>query len=195
MRVKICGITSAYDAFAAIEAGADAIGFIFYKKSARYITPKNAKKISILLPPFVQKVGVFVNESPKNIDKICQKASLNLAQLHFDIDEKFLSKLKTPHIKVVRAKQKSDILKYKDEYRLVDAFTEKFGGEGKSVNLSWFKNTDCSKIILAGGLNADMLESIKHFGFYGVDVSSGVEKTQGKKDVQKVYVFVKSAKN
>ncbi|MDR2100829.1 MAG: phosphoribosylanthranilate isomerase [Campylobacteraceae bacterium] len=195
MRVKICGITSARDAFTAVHAGADAVGFIFYDKSPRYITPKNAKKISILLPPFVQKIGVFVNESAKNIDKICKKAKLNYAQLHFDVDEKFLSKLKTPYIKVIRARQKSDIMKYKDEYRLIDAFTENFGGEGKSIDLSWFDSADCSNIILAGGLRADMLDGIKHFGFYGVDVSSGVEITHGKKDTQKVYDFIKSAKN
>ncbi|MDR2342243.1 MAG: phosphoribosylanthranilate isomerase [Campylobacteraceae bacterium] len=195
MRVKICGITSLQDALTAIDAGADAIGFIFYPKSPRYITPKAAKKISVLLPPFVQKIGVFVNEDPKNIDKICKKAKLNLAQIHFSIDEKFLSKLETPHIKVIRAKQKSDILNYKDEYRLIDAFTDNFGGEGKSIDLSWFDAIDCSKIILAGGLHAKMLDDIKHFGFYGVDVSSGVELSYGRKDAQKVYDFVKSAKN
>jgi phosphoribosylanthranilate isomerase len=195
MKVKICGITSVQDALTVVDAGADAIGFIFYPKSPRYITPKAAKKISLLLPPFVQKVGVFVNESPKNIDKICKKAKLNLAQLHFDVDKKFLSKLKTPHMKVVRAKQKSDILKYKDEYRLIDAFTDNFGGEGKKVDLSWFEKVECSKIILAGGLRADMIGNIKRFGFYGIDVNSGVEKTHGKKDTQKVYDFIKSAKN
>ncbi|MDR3178361.1 MAG: phosphoribosylanthranilate isomerase [Campylobacteraceae bacterium] len=195
MRVKICGITSARDAFAVIDAGADAVGFIFYAKSPRYITPQNAEEIAVLLPPFVQKIGVFVNESPENIDEICEKAKLNLAQLHFDVDEDFLSKLKTPYIRVVRAKQKSDILKYKDEYRLIDAFTQNYGGEGKSIDLSWFKGVDCSKIILAGGLRANMLEGIKHFGFYGVDVSSGVEISHGKKDARKVYEFIKSAKS
>ncbi|MDR1460918.1 MAG: phosphoribosylanthranilate isomerase [Campylobacteraceae bacterium] len=194
MRVKICGITSLEDALSAVDAGADAIGFIFYSKSPRYITLKEAKKISASLPPFVQKIGVFVNESPKNIDRICKKAKLNFAQLHFDVDEKFLSKLKIPHIKVIRAKEMCDVLKYNDEYRLIDAFVDSFGGEGKSIDLSWFEGVDCSKIILAGGLHADMLESIKHFGFYGVDVSSGVELSYGKKDAQKVYEFVKSAK-
>ncbi|MDR1614566.1 MAG: phosphoribosylanthranilate isomerase [Campylobacteraceae bacterium] len=195
MRVKICGITSLKDALTAVNAGADAVGFIFYPKSPRYITPKAAKKISALLPPFVQKVGVFVHEKPKTVDKICKKAKLNLAQLHFDVDEDFLSKLKTPYVKVVRAKQKSDLLKYKDEYRLIDAFTDNFGGDGKSIDLSWFNGIDCSKIILAGGLGADMLEGIKHFGFYGVDVNSGVELSHGKKDAQKIYDFVKSAKD
>jgi phosphoribosylanthranilate isomerase len=195
MRVKICGITSIKDALLAVDAGADAVGFIFYPKSPRYITPKNAKKISVLLPPFVQKVGVFVNESPKNIDKICKKAKLNLAQIHFEVDEKFISKLKTPHVKVVRAKQKSDILRYENEYRLIDAFTDNFGGEGKRVDLSWFDGIDCSKIILAGGLSADILKDTKRFGFYGVDVNSWVELSHGKKDAQKVHDFVKSAKN
>jgi phosphoribosylanthranilate isomerase len=195
MKVKICGITSLQDALTAIDAGADAIGFVFYPKSPRYITPKAAKKISVLLPPFVQKIGVFVNESPKDVDKICKKVKLDYAQLHFDFDENFLSKLKTPYIKVVRAKHKDDILRYKDEYRLVDAFTDNFGGEGKSIDLLWFEGVDCSKIILAGGLHVNILTKIKHLGFYGVDVSSGVELSGGKKDAQKVYDFIKSAKN
>jgi len=195
MRVKICGITSLKDALIAVEAGADAVGFIFYAKSPRYITPKAAKHISSLLPPFVQKVGVFVNESPKSINKICKKAKLNLAQIHFDVDAGFLSKLKTPYIKVIRAKQKSDIGRYANEYRLVDAFVESFGGEGKRLDLSWFEGADCSKIILAGGLEADTLESIRAFGFYGVDVNSGVEKERGVKDAEKVHNFIKSAKD
>ncbi|MDR3346920.1 MAG: phosphoribosylanthranilate isomerase [Campylobacteraceae bacterium] len=195
MRVKICGITSLKDALIAVEAGADAVGFIFYAKSPRYITPKAAKHISSLLPPFVQKVGVFVNENPKSINKICKKAKLNLAQIHFDVDDRFLSKLKTTYIKVIRAKQKSDIGRYANEYRLVDAFVESFGGEGKRLDLSWFEGADCSKIILAGGLEADTLESIRAFGFYGVDVNSGVEKERGVKDAEKVHNFIKSAKD
>jgi phosphoribosylanthranilate isomerase len=195
MRVKICGITNYEDATIAIENGADALGFIFYPNSPRYITPKEAKAICALLPPFVQKIGVFVNESPKTIDKICKKVKLNLAQLHFEVDEDFISKLKTPHLKVIRAKEKSDISKYEGEYRLIDAFVKNFGGEGKSVDLSWFDGVDCSKIILAGGLNATMLDAIKRFGFYGVDVNSGVEASHGKKDAQKIDEFLKRAKS
>jgi phosphoribosylanthranilate isomerase len=96
-------------------------------------------------------------------------------------------------IKVLRAKNQADIDAIGDEYVLVDAFVPSFGGEGKRVALEWFKNKDCSKIILAGGLHASNLEELKAFNFYGVDVSSGVEAFKGKKDKQKMIDFVKAA--
>ena len=87
-----------------------------------------------------------------------------------------------------------DILKYSDEYRLVDAYCEAYGGAGKRLNIEWFKDIDCSKIILAGGLDASNVASLKEYGFYGVDVSSGVELSHGIKEVSKVKAFIKNAK-
>jgi len=195
MRVKICGITSYEDAMVAIDAGADALGFVFYKPSARYITPLRAQKIVQALPPFVEKVGLFVHEKPDFINMTCLHVGLGLAQLHWEVEESFLSALTTPYLPVIRAKRRENITQFSDKYRLVDAFVDGYGGAGKRVDLEWFSGFDCSKIILAGGLEAHQLKSLKPFGFYGVDVSSGVEKAKGIKDAQKVRNFIKAAKS
>jgi len=193
MRTKICGITSYEDAMSAINAGANALGFVFYEKSPRFITAKKAKEIISKLPPFVEKVALFVNESAQNIDNICQKSGATLAQLHFDVTQEFCDSLTTPHIKVIRAKSAEDILNFKDEYRLVDAYCEAYGGAGKRINIEWFNDLDCSKIILAGGLDSSNVSELKKYGFYGVDVSSGVEISHGKKDALKVKKFIQNA--
>ncbi len=192
-RIKICGITNQKDAFDAIEAGADALGFVFYQNSSRYIEPVEAKKIIANLPPFIQNVGLFVNETPQNIDYIATIAKIDTAQIHFEVDEQFFDRLDTKYIKVVRAKSKEDILKYQDQYRIIDAFVPQYGGEGKRINLEWFDNIDCSKIILAGGLTPDNLNQLKKYNFYALDVSSGVEYKKGIKDKQKMFDFVNKA--
>jgi len=194
MRTKICGITSYEDAMSAINAGADALGFVFYEKSPRYISPANAKKIIEKLPPFVEKVGLFVNVDAQIINSYIQESLCTLAQIHFEASDELYKQLFVPHIKVIRAKSKEDILKYSDEYRLVDAYCEAYGGAGKRINTEWFKDVDCSKIILAGGLDAKNVGSLKEYGFYGVDVSSGVEKSHGIKDSNKVKEFILNAK-
>jgi len=193
MRTKICGITSYEDAMVAIDAGANALGFVFYEKSPRYISPLDAQAIIKKLPPFVEKVGLFVNVDAQIINSYIQESGCTLAQLHFEVDNEVYEQLFVPYIKVVRAKNQEDILKYKDEYRLVDAYCEAYGGAGKRLNIQWFKDTDNSKIILAGGLDASNVASLKEYGFYGVDVSSGVEVSHGKKDASKVKDFITNA--
>jgi phosphoribosylanthranilate isomerase len=192
-KIKICGITSLGDALNAIEAGANALGFVFYEKSPRYISPLEAKEIIEQLPPFIQSVGLFVNLVAPQIDFICKLSKVNMAQIHFDANENFYKSLQTQNIRVVRAKSKKDILEYKDQYILVDAFVESFGGEGKRLNLKWFNGIDCSKIIIAGGLTSKNLKELDKYGFYGVDVSSGVEKEKGIKDKKKMIKFCQKA--
>lgn len=194
MRTKICGITSYEDAIDAIDSGANALGFVFYKKSPRYISPSDAKKIIEKLPPFVEKVALFVNEDAKTINLWMKESLATLAQLHFEVDDKLCSELETPYIKVIRAKSADDILKYSDEYRLIDAYCEAYGGAGKRLNIEWFNGVDCSKIIIAGGLSPENVASLKKYNFYGVDVSSGVELSHGKKDSIKVREFINNAK-
>lgn len=195
MRVKICGITNLKDALDAINAGADALGFVFYPQSPRAITPKDAQEIISKLPPFVEKVALFVNESADNIRQICLKTGCTLAQIHFDVTDDFYDALHFPSLKVVRAQTKEDVLRYANDYRLIDAYCDTFGGSGKRLNIEWFEGIDCSKIILAGGLDPDNVASLKPYGFYGVDISSGVEKSYGKKDHQKVFDFITRAKS
>ncbi|WP_415396510.1 phosphoribosylanthranilate isomerase [Sulfurimonas sp. CS5] len=194
MRTKICGITSYEDAMDAINAGADALGFVFYEKSPRYITPLDAKHIISKLPPFVEKVGLFVNVDAQIINSYIQESGCTLAQIHFEAPDSVYEQLFVPYIKVIRAKEAKDILKYSDEYRLVDAYCDAYGGAGKRLNIEWFKDIDCSKIILAGGLDANNVSSLKEYGFYGVDVSSGVEESYGVKSSQKVKDFIKNAR-
>jgi len=194
MRTKICGITSLKDAMMAIDAGADALGFVFYKKSSRYVSISQAKEIISQLPPFVEKVALFVNENATTIDTTCQETGATLAQLHFEVSDELCEKLQTPYIKVIRAKSKEDILKFSNEYRLVDAYCEAYGGAGKRINIEWFVGIDCSKIILAGGLEPSNVSALKEMNFYGVDVSSGVEISHGKKNETKVKEFILNAK-
>jgi len=194
MRVKICGITNLQDALEAINAGASALGFVFYKKSPRYIEPLKAKEIAEKLPPFVQTVGLFVNETEEFINEVCIDAKMQLAQIIDDFDVLNYEKIAPKYIKVIRAKEKKDLLNLNKEYYLVDAFVDSFGGEGKRIALDWFESIDCSKFILAGGLTTKNLKEINGFGFYGVDVSSGVEsEVKGIKDRQKMIDFVKEA--
>jgi phosphoribosylanthranilate isomerase len=177
----------------AIEAGADALGFVFYEKSPRYISIEQARGIIKRLPPFVEKVALFVNEDANTIDYICNEVGATLAQIHFEAPPALYETLQIPHIKVIRAQTADDILKYKDEYRLIDAYCEAYGGAGKRINIEWFKSLDCSKIILAGGLNPENVSDLKAYGFYGVDVSSGVEKSHGIKEETKVKKFIQNA--
>lgn len=195
MRVKICGITNLEDAMIAIDAGADALGFVFYPDSPRYITPESAGAIIANLPPFVEKVALFVNETPERIRSVCLETGCTLAQIHFDVDEPFFDEVGFPVLKVIRAQTPEDVLRYPECYRLVDAYCEGYGGSGKRLNIEWFEGVDCSKIILAGGLDPDNVASLKPYGFYGVDVSSGVEASKGKKDFAKVSAFIRQAKS
>ena len=193
MRVKICGITNLQDALDAINAGASALGFVFYKKSPRYITPLDAKKIVEQLPPFVQIVGLFVNENENFINEVCLESKMQLAQIIDDNDTLNYELLKVKSVKVIRVKSQKDLKNLNKDYYLIDAFVDSFGGEGKRVALEWFENLDCSKFILAGGLTSNNLKELKDFNFYGVDVSSGVEESKGKKSKQKMIDFIKEA--
>ena len=193
MRVKICGITNLQDALDAINAGADALGFVFYANSPRYITPLKAKEIVEKLPPFVQTVGLFVNENEDFINQVCAESKMQLAQIIDDNEILNYELLKVKSIKVIRVKSQKDLKDLNKDYYLLDAFVDSFGGEGKRVALEWFEDIDCSKFILAGGLTSNNLKEIDGYGFYGVDVSSGVEESKGKKSKQKMINFVKEA--
>jgi phosphoribosylanthranilate isomerase len=118
----------------------------------------------------------------------------DIAQIHFDVVEDFFSKLNCKYLPVVRAKEKKDLEKYGSSYKIVDAYVPEYGGSGKRVALEWFENRDNSNIILAGGLTPENIFEVARYGFYGVDVSSGVEVSPGKKDKRKVRQFIELAK-
>ena len=194
MRVKICGITNYNDAMLAIEVGADALGFVFYPKSPRYVSPEDAREIIEKLPPFVEKVGLFVEETPERITELSRHSGISLAQIHFDVDEVFLDAVNFPTLPVVRAAKPEDLERFKERYRLVDAYSDAYGGTGKRLALEWFEERDNSKIIIAGGLDPLNVTELANYGFYGCDVSSGTEASKGVKDPQKVREFVRNAK-
>ena len=193
MKVKICGITNFQDALDAINAGANALGFVFYADSPRYITPLKAREIVEKLPPFIQTVGLFVNENENFINEVCHESKMQLAQIIDDNELLNYELLEVKFIKVIRVKSQKDLKNLNNDYYLLDAFVDGFGGAGKRIALEWFENFDCSKFILAGGLTASNLKEIRNYGFYGVDVSSGVEESKGKKSKQKMIDFVKEA--
>jgi len=178
----------------AIDAGADALGFVFYPPSPRFITPEAASAIIKDLPPFVEKVGLFVNEDAETINTKAAQSGITLSQIHFDAPDTLFDALDHPAIRVVRAKTPDDVKARSGTYRLVDAFCEAYGGMGKRLNLEWFDSIDCSRIILAGGLSPDNVEECLPYGFYGLDVSSGVEASKGKKDPRLVRQFIQKVK-
>ncbi|MGB5964775.1 MAG: phosphoribosylanthranilate isomerase [Sulfurimonadaceae bacterium] len=194
MRVKICGITTYEDAIMAINAGADALGFVFYPPSPRFITPQDAKNIIEKLPPFVEKVGLFVNEDAVAINSMSEESGITLAQIHFEASKETLDAITLPYVQVTRAAREEDISELDGQYRLVDAYCEAYGGMGKRLNLEWFKGKENSHIILAGGLSPENVHETLEYGFYGVDVSSSVEASKGIKDPDKVKSFVNNAK-
>ena len=195
MKVKICGITNLTDALYAAHAGADALGFVFYEPSPRYITPETAAEIIRQLPPFVERVGLFVNVAPEMVNILAARTGISRAQIHFEVDEAYLDALTVPALPVVRARTIDDLSRFEDRYRLVDAYVDGYGGEGKRLALEWFADRDNSRTILAGGLTPDNLSSVEGMGFYGVDVSSGVEAAKGRKDPDKVERFIRHAQS
>jgi phosphoribosylanthranilate isomerase len=202
VNVKICGITNLEDALQALDAGADALGFVFYKKSPRYIAPEDAGDIIKRLPKGVIKIGVFVNAREKSIKRIVGICGLNILQFHGNESPKFCSRFKGYKIiKALRIKgalDKSKILKYKPYAYLFDTWvSNKAGGTGERFNWSLLKNFSKigRRIFLSGGLNAaNVGQAINIACPEWVDISSGVEVIPGKKDARKLKKFIQAAK-
>lgn len=201
VRVKICGITGLDDARAAVNAGADALGFVFYPPSPRYVSPSVAADIARSLPPFVTTVGLFVNETPEAVNGIMDETGLSVAQLHGDEDAAACAGIRKPVIKAVRVETEDDLsgmAEYSVAAFLLDARIEGFyGGTGKSFPHELAsKAKTYGRIILAGGLTQDnVAEAVRQVRPYGVDVSTGVESSPGCKDHGKMEKFIREAKN
>jgi phosphoribosylanthranilate isomerase len=196
-RVKICGITRIEDALTAIRLGANAIGFIFWDKSARYIDPKEARKIVMALPPFVSVVGVYVDPSSEWVEETCSIAGLNLLQFHGDELPEFCSQFPLPYIKAVRIRSGIDLLQYAAQYSssnglLLDSYVEGVpGGTGRTFEWSLIPENLSLPLILSGGLHPEnVCAAIRKAKPWAVDVSSGVEITKGIKDADKIAAFM-----
>jgi len=200
IKVKVCGTTSLKDALFAVESGADALGFLFYKKSPRCISQKEVKDIVAQLPPFVETVGVFVNEASDKVNRIAEQCRLTAVQLHGDESPAFCRRIKRRVIKAFRV-QDADSFKGMSNYDvsgfLLDSYNdESRGGTGKVFD--WNLALRAKKqgfVILAGGLNPyNVYTAIHRVKPYGVDVCSGVEKSPGVKDFTKIDEFIKSVR-
>lgn len=201
-RVKICGITNLDDALAAVEAGADALGFNFYKRSPRYITPQDARLVVREMPPEVVCVGVFVNESCEAVEAAVAESCVGAAQLHGDESPEFCEGLKVARvIKALRAREGFEAgaaSLYKTEAILLDAYDPRaWGGTGKTCDwrLARRVRESVPRLYLAGGLTpSNVGEAIRAVGPYGVDVCGGVERVPGLKDHALVRRFVEAVR-
>ncbi len=200
VRVKICGITNMDDALAAVDAGADALGFVFYDKSPRFIEVDNARDIIRALPPFVLTVGLFVNAELDFVNTTSSSCNLDRVQLHGEETPDFCAQVARPVVKVFRVKDAASIEPMKD-YRvagyLLDAWSPRtHGGTGLTFNWDLARAAkQHGPIILAGGLTPENVrQAVVTVQPYGVDVSSGVEASPGIKNPAKVREFVRRAK-
>lgn len=203
-KIKICGITNQDDAERAVHEGADALGFVFYSQSPRYVEPAVAKQIIRSLPPFVLPVGVFVNQDLDSVRRLFDDCGLALAQLHGDESPDFCESLKRPVLRALRLRGRSSFLalaEFKGRMGVrgfvVDAFSDTvYGGTGHTTD--WSLAGEVAKavpILLAGGLTPENVqEAIRQVQPYGVDVSSGVEQSPGRKDSAKMRAFIQSVR-
>jgi phosphoribosylanthranilate isomerase len=202
VKVKICGITNTADAAAAVERGADALGFVFFRESPRYVPPQEAGAIIKTLPSFIPAVGVFVDETVERIEETALISGIDLVQLHGDEPPERCG-LSRRVIKVIRVKSLdslSPLNRFKDKVTafLLDTYTpDALGGTGRIFN--WdiaVEAKQFGRIVLAGGLTQDnVADAVRHVRPYAVDVSSGVELSKGKKDHTKIGLFIERAKS
>jgi phosphoribosylanthranilate isomerase len=201
IRVKICGITSRDDAVAAVEAGADALGFIFVRGTPRWIEPEAAGAIVREVGPFVTTVGVFVDRTLEEMEQIAAVSGISLAQLHGSEAPEACGRLRLPFVKAIRIQGEDDLSvigRYKEARAfLLDSYSPGvLGGTGKTF--PWAiaaRAAREARIVLSGGLTPDnVAKAILQVRPYGVDVSSGVEASPGRKDQRKVKEFIQQAK-
>lgn len=202
VKVKICGITSASDALAAVEAGADALGFMFYEPSPRHVTIRQAAEIIRELPPFIMKVGVFVDAPEDTVMRAIGDCGLTMLQFHGEESPEYCTQFGLMNMKAFRmrdAESLNVLQNYPTDAWLLDAFVAgKPGGTGEKFN--WDLAIEARKlgrpIFLAGGLTAaNVAEAVRTVHPFAVDVSSGVEASPGKKDHAKVKNFISAVKS
>ncbi len=198
-KVKICGFTEAENARQAAIAGVDAIGLVFYDKSPRNVDILRAQEIIEALPPFVNRVGLFVNANPSFVDEVLCEVSLDTLQFHGDESPLDCSQYQMPFIKSLRVKPETNVFQVADEFSsasaiLLDSFNPSaYGGTGEAFDWSLACVDISLPIILAGGLNeTNVSVAISQVKPYAVDASSGVESAPGVKDIDKIVAFIRN---
>ena len=197
-RVKVCGITNIEDALAAAQAGADAIGLVFYAKSPRAVTAEQAAKIVAALPPFVTTVALFVDARADEVQQILQQVPIDLLQFHGDESPEFCISFQRPYIKALRMQPGIDITQQANMHRsalgiLLDAWVPGVpGGTGQTFNWNDIPSL-AQPLVLAGGLTPDNVQqAITQVSPWAVDVSGGLEMSKGRKDHAKVQAFMQA---
>ena len=195
-RIKICGLTRAEDVDAAVGAGADAIGFVFYPDSPRYVTLQQAAKLATRIPPFVDIVGLFVNAAPEAVAAACAALPLNVLQFHGDEDAAYCRQFARAYLRAARVRPGLDLVEFARSFPdarglLLDAFVEGYGGGGHVFDWTLIPPCLPSFLVLSGGLTAaNVGDAIERVRPVAVDVSSGVEMSKGIKDHSKIAAFV-----
>jgi len=202
IRVKICGITSVADAKLAVQAGADAIGLVFYERSPRAVSIEQAREIAISVGPFVTVVGLFVDAEEAFVNDVLAKVGLHVLQFHGNESREFCEQFKRPYVKAIRMRPQLDVTQAIAEYSsatgiLLDAYRPGVpGGTGETFDWQRVPSQSPKPIVLAGGLTAqNVAAAVESTQVYGVDVSGGVESAPGKKDPFKVEQFIHNAKH
>ncbi len=196
MRIKICGLTREEDVDAAVAAGVDAIGFVFYPPSPRYLTPLRAAELAKRIPPFVDVVGLFVNELPEVVRAACAAAPINVLQFHGDEDAAYCRQFAHPYLRAARVRPGLDLIEFARSFPdarglLLDAFVEGYGGGGHVFDWTLIPPDLPGFLVLSGGLTATNVgAAIERVRPVAVDVSSGVEMSKGIKDHSKIAAFV-----
>ncbi|MCB4811560.1 phosphoribosylanthranilate isomerase [Methylovorus menthalis] len=197
-RVKICGITRAKDAIAAVQQGADAIGLVFVEASPRHVSIAQAKDAIRSLPPFVTVVGLFVNADPAYVEQVLNEVRLDILQFHGDESPEECQRYARPYMKAIRVRPDTNLLQYALDYYharalLLDAYVDGVaGGTGQRFDWTLIPSNLPLPIVLAGGLDADnVADAIKQVRPYAVDVSGGVEAQKGIKDAGKIAAFMR----
>lgn len=207
-RIKICGLTRDDDVRAAVSAGVDAIGLVFYGASPRYVTPEAASGLMMLVPPFVSTVGLFVNADTEQVAAVIERAPISLLQFHGDETvaqcAAIAERVNKPFLKAVRVGpnvRSADLLELDRSCRaasdlfaglLLDAFADGYGGSGKVFDWSLIPEKLAPRVVLSGGLSAqNAIEAVTNVRPWAVDVSSGVEMSKGVKDAAKIDAFVR----
>jgi phosphoribosylanthranilate isomerase len=200
-RVKICGITRTQDARAVAEAGADAIGLVFYPPSPRYLSVERAVEIRDALPPFLQTVALLVNADAAQVAQVIGRVHPAMLQFHGDETPEFCAQFGLPFVKACRVRPGVDALAYLQPYSraaawLVDSFVPEYGGVGESFDWSLVPKARARPLILSGGLDrGNVARAIRAVRPWGVDVSSGVESAKGLKDAAKMAAFIAEVRN
>ncbi len=195
-RIKICGLTRPQDVRAAVDHGADAIGFVFYAPSPRAVSISQAAELVALLPPFVTSVGLFVNATEDEVNSVLEDVPLQLLQFHGDETEADCSRYGRPWIKAARMRAGVDLVEFASLHPcasgiLLDAFVEGYGGGGKTFDWSLIPQGFGRQLVLSGGLDADnVVEAVRRIRPWAVDVSSGVESDKGIKSTAKIAAFI-----